>query len=107
MRKLNVDDVFNAAQLVDIFDIPKLYDRLKGASRKNPEDFAKQAMVIMIQDAGTAENRQRIYEFLAGPFEMPAGEVSTMPFVDFCKGIMEIGQVSEWESFLKSVSGTE
>lgn len=107
MRKLNVDDVFDASNLIDIFSLPAVYSKLKDADRSNPEDFAKQAMIVLIKEASTETARMRLYEFLSGPFEIPAQELRKMPFLEFCKGLSEIAEVAEWEAFIQSVQATK
>lgn len=107
MRKLNVDDVFNASNLIDLFSLPKVYTKLKDADKSNPEDYAKQAMIILIKEASTESARMRIYEFLSGPFELPAQELRKMPFLEFCKGLAKIAEVAEWEAFIQSVQATK
>ena len=71
MRKLNVDDVFNASNLIDLFSLPAVYSKLKDADRSDPEGFARMAMIVLIKEAATESSRRKIYEFLSGPFEIP------------------------------------
>lgn len=107
MRKLNVDDVFNASNLIDLFSLPAVYSKLKDADRSDPEGFARMAMMVLIKEAATESSRRKIYEFLSGPFEIPAEELRGMPFLEFCKGLAQIAEVGEWEAFIRSVQATK
>lgn len=103
MRRLTLDDVFNASELMEMFNLPEVYVRLAKADRNDPVGFAVQSLMVFMKQAGTDQNRQKIYEFLAGPFEKTAAEMREMPFVEIAKGIVQIADVKEWQSFLSSV----
>lgn len=107
MRKLILDDTFNAAGLIEIFQLPEVYARLAKADRSDPTGFAIQALIVFMKQAGTEENRKKIYDFLSGPFEVSAEELKNMPLLDVAKGIVEIASVDDWKAFLKSVRSTK
>lgn len=99
MRKLTLDDTFNAAELIEMFQLPEVYARLAKADRSDPTGFAIQALIVFMKQAGTDENRKKIYDFLAGPFESTAEELKAMPLLDVAKGICEIADVDDWKAF--------
>ena len=103
MRRLTLDDTFNAAELIEIFQLPEVYAKLVKADRSDPAGFATMAMIVFMKQAGTDENRKKIYEFLSGPFEKPAEEIRQMPLVEVAKGICEVADVEDWKAFLSSV----
>ena len=107
MRKLTLDDTFNAAELIEIFQLPEVYAKLAKADRSDPVGFATMAMVVFMKQAGTDENRKRIYEFLSGPFEISAEEVRKMPLVEVANGICQVADVEDWKAFLSSVRNTK
>ena len=107
MRKLTLDDTFNAAELIEIFQLPEVYARLAKADRSDPTGFAIQALIVFMKQAGTDENRKKIYDFLAGPFESTSEELKAMPLLDVAKGICEIADVDDWKAFLNSVRSTK
>lgn len=107
MRKLTLDDTFNAAELIEMFQLPEVYARLAKADRSDPTGFAIQALIVFMKQAGTDENRKKIYDFLAGPFESTAEELKAMPLLDVAKGICEISDVDDWKAFLNSVRSTK
>lgn len=107
MRKLTLDDTFNAAELIEIFQLPEVYARLAKADRSDPTGFAIQALIVFMKQAGTDENRKKIYDFLAGPFESTAEELKAMPLLDVAKGICETADVDDWKAFLNSVRSTK
>lgn len=103
MRRLTLDDTFNAAELIEIFQLPEVYAKLAKADRSDPVGFATMAMIVFMKQAGTDENRNKIYEFLSGPFEMNPDDIRKMPLVEVAKGICEVADVEDWKAFLSSV----
>ena len=107
MRALTLDDTFNASELLEMFQLPEVYAKLAKADRTDPEGFAIQALFVFMKQAGTEDNRKKIYQFLSGPFEKPVDEIRNMPLVDVAKGICEIANIDQWKSFLISVRSTK
>lgn len=103
MRKLNVEDIFNAMQLADLFDMKKVYDRMKSLNKKDAQSVGMNAFFILLKEASNDENRNRIYEFLSGPFEMKAEDIKTLDAIEFGKMIVKIASIEEWMAFIKSL----
>lgn len=107
MRTLTLDDTFNAAELIEMFQLPEVYARLAKADRSDPTGFAIQALIVFMKQAGTDENRKKIYQFLSGPFEKTAEEMKAMPLIEVAKGLCQIADIDEWKAFLSSVQSTK
>lgn len=131
MRKLKAPDVFAALRVVSVVekkeDISKIIRQIveqaedkveaeKKAAKadgveytpgKRESDFAVEvgvnAVFTFLELATTRRAEARIYEFLAGPFEMPPEAVQDMGAGEFMRSVAEMARENDLGSFFKSV----
>lgn len=124
MRKLIASDVFAALRVVSaiekkqgiettIKDLVKNAENEtkadgddKTASERN-DDFIVRVGVSgvfkIIEIATEARVEGRVYEFLAGPFEMTPADVQNMPLPDFVENVTRLTKENDLSSFFTSV----
>ena len=57
----------------------------------------------IIEIATEARGEGRVYEFLAGPFEMSPADVQNMPLPDFVENVTRLTKENDLSSFFTSV----
>lgn len=124
MRKLIASDVFAALRVVSAIEKKQgiettIKDLVKNAENETKDDgddkTAKErnddfivrvgvsGVFKIIEIATEARVEGRVYEFLAGPFEMTPADVQNMPLPDFVKNVTRLTKENDLSSFFTSV----
>lgn len=124
MRKLIASDVFAALRVVSAIEKKQgiettIKDLVKNAenetkadgddktAKERNDDFIVRVGVSgvfkIIEIATEARVEGRVYEFLAGPFEMTPADVQNMPLPDFVENITRLTKENDLGSFFTSV----
>lgn len=124
MRKLIASDVFAALRVVSAIEKKQgiettIKDLVKNAenetkadgddktAKERNDDFIVRVGVSgvfkIIEIATEARVEGRVYEFLAGPFEMTPADVQNMPLPDFVENVTRLTKESDLSSFFTSV----
>lgn len=124
MRKLIASDVFAALRVVSAIEKKQgiettIKDLVKNAenetkadgddktAKERNDDFIVRVGVSgvfkIIEIATEARVEGRVYEFLAGPFEMTPADVQNMPLPDFVENVTRLTNENDLSSFFTSV----
>lgn len=124
MRKLIASDVFAALRVVSAIEKKQgiettIKDLVKNAenetkadgddktAKERNDDFIVRVGVSgvfkIIEIATEARVEGRVYEFLAGPFEMSPADVQNMPLPDFVENVTRLTKENDLSSFFTSV----
>lgn len=124
MRKLIASDVFAALRVVSAIEKKQgiettIKDLVKNAenetnadgddktAKERNDDFIVRVGVSgifkVIEIATEARVEGRVYEFLAGPFEMAPADVQSMPLPDFIESVTRLTKENDLSSFFTSV----
>lgn len=124
MRKLIASDVFAALRVVSAIEKKQgiettIKDLVKNAenetkadgddktAKERNDDFIVRVGVSgvfkIIEIATEARVEGRVYEFLAGPFEMTPADVQNMPLPDFVENVTCLTKENDLSSFFTSV----
>ena len=124
MRKLIASDVFAALRIVSAIEKKQgiettIKDLVKNAENETKDDgddkTAKErnddfivrvgvsGVFKIIEIATEARVEGRVYEFLAGPFEMTPADVQNMPLPDFVENVTRLTKENDLSSFFTSV----
>lgn len=124
MRKLIAADVFAALRVVSAIEKKQdiettIKDLVKNAENETKDDgddkTAKErnddfivrvgvsGVFKIIEIATEARVEGRVYEFLAGPFEMTPADVQNMPLPDFVENVTRLTKENDLSSFFTSV----
>ena len=124
MRKLIASDVFAALRVVSAIEKKQgiettIKDLVKNAEKETKDDgddkTAKErnddfivrvgvsGVFEIIEIATEARVEGRVYEFLAGPFEMTPADVQNMPLPDFVENVTRLTKENDLSSFFTSV----
>lgn len=124
MRKLIASDVFAALRVVSAIEKKQgiettIKDLVKNAENETKADgddkTAKErnddyivrvgvsGVFKIIEIATEARVEGRVYEFLAGPFEMTPADVQNMPLPDFVENVTRLTKENDLSSFFTSV----
>lgn len=124
MRKLIASDVFAALRVVSAIEKKQdiettIKDLVKNAenetkadgddktAKERNDDFIVRVGVSgvfkIIEIATEARVEGRVYEFLAGPFEMTPANVQNMPLPDFVENVTRLTKENDLSSFFTSV----
>lgn len=123
MRKLISSDVFAALRVVSAIEKKQgiettIKDLVKNAEKETKDDgddkTAKErnddfivrvgvsGVFKIIEIATEARVEGRVYEFLAGPFEMTPADVQNMPLPDFVENVTRLTKENDLSSFFTS-----
>ena len=124
MRKLIASDVFAALRVDSAIEKKQgiettIKDLVKNAEKETKDDgddkTAKErnddfivrvgvsGVFKIIEIATEARVEGRVYEFLAGPFEMTPADVQNMPLPDFVENVTRLTKENDLSSFFTSV----
>lgn len=124
MRKLIASDVFAVLRVVSAIEKKQgiettIKDLVKNAenetkadgddktAKERNDDFIVRVGVSgvfkIIEIATEARVEGRVYEFLAGPFEMTPADVQNMPLPDFVENVTRLTKENDLSSFFTSV----
>lgn len=124
MRKLIASDVFAALRVVSAIEKKQgiettIKELVKNAenetkadgddktAKERNDDFIVRVGVSgvfkIIEIATEARVEGRVYEFLAGPFEMTPADVQNMPLPDFVENVTRLTKENDLSSFFTSV----
>lgn len=124
MRKLIASDVFAALRVVSAIEKKQgiettIKELVKNAenetkadgddktAKERNDDFIVRVGVSgvfkIIEIATEARVEGRVYEFLAGPFEMTPADVQNMPLPDFVENATRLTKENDLSSFFTSV----
>lgn len=128
MRKLIASDVFAALRVVSAIEKKQgiettIKDLVKNAenetkadgddktAKERNDDFIVRVGVSgvfkIIEIATETRVEGRVYEFLAGPFEMTPADVQNMPLPDFVENVTRLTKENDLSSFFTSVRKLE
>lgn len=102
MRSLQTQDIFSLARVLkeaDIVEVIKNIDKT--------QDERQVGMSVIFEIVGNCADEyceEKIYKFLAGPFEMTEKEVRELDLEELIDKIFEIASVEKWKSFLSKAS---
>lgn len=110
MRKLITHDAFLAFRVLKEIDIKQELIRMAEVVKsRNEEDTDKlqtevgmELIMGILANAGTESAERAVYAFLAGPMEIPAGELAQMDLLEFMgevKKLIEFIDKDEWRDF--------
>lgn len=104
MRNLQTRDMFNAVRLIKSLN---LKEDIRGVilNATNTEDSTKDNtgidLLFVILDKACEQNTEdKIYEFLAGPFECNSEDVAEMDIIDLFDNLKQVASIDKWKSFL-------
>ena len=124
MRKLIASDVFAALRVVSAIEKKQGIETTNKDLVKNAENETKadgddktakernddfivrvgvSGVFKIIEIATEARVEGRVYEFLAGPFEMTPADVQNMPLPDFVENVTRLTKENDLSSFFTSV----
>lgn len=124
MRKLIASDIFAALRVVSAIEKKQgiettIKDLVKNAenetkadgddktAKERNDDFIVRVGVSgvfkIIEIATEARVEGRVYDFLAGPFEMTPADVQNMPLPDFVENVTRLTKENDLSSFFTSV----
>lgn len=124
MRKLIASDLFAALRVVSAIEKKQgiettIKELVKNAenetkadgddktAKERNDDFIVRVGVSgvfkIIEIATEARVEGRVYEFLAGPFEMTPADVQNMPLPDFVENVTRLTKENDLSSFFTSV----
>lgn len=105
MRKLNVDDLFEAVALTEVINLNILYEEISKKYQKVPQgekELKKVGYDIfleLIRQATSKEKKKAIYNFLSRPFECTPEEVGELSLIDCASKLYEAASIKEWRDF--------
>lgn len=108
MRKLQTSDVFSAMRLIKKANLKEeLRPVLRRASTSNlsVEDVGIEAIIDFMGIISEKNAEQAIYEVLAGPFEITAKEVETMPPMQLVNNLTELAKENDLKVFFQALFG--
>ena len=108
MRKLNTADVFAAARVIRASGMKTELQALvkRAASSDSPVgDIGIEGFLTIMEALAERKSEQAIYELMAGPLEMDAQAVATLPLDELAKMLQEISKEMDLKRFFSYVSG--
>lgn len=112
MRKLITHDAFLAFRVLKEIDIKQELIRMAEVVRsrttddedteKIQQEVGMELIMGVLANAGTESAERAVYAFLAGPMEIPAGELAQMDLLEFMnevKKLIEFIDKDEWRDF--------
>jgi len=112
MRSLQTRDLFNAVRLVKEIGIR---EEIKNVALKvNVNDENKEKinieeigidLIFSIFDRAVEKNvEEKIYEFLAGPFECEVNDIAKMDPLELLERITKVADIKKWKDFLSKAA---
>lgn len=106
MRRINGSDVFAAVRVIQKSGLKeKLKPALKMASEKGVDINEVGIEGIMTAVFSLAESEKAIWEILAEPFEMTAGDLAKLDIEELCDGLEFLYKDGGLLAFFKRLSG--
>lgn len=107
MRKLQTKDIFSAMRLIRKANLrEEIKPIIIMAANKEikTEDVGVEAVLTIIETFVEKKAENEIYNFLAGPFEIPAEEISDMDMMEFIEKLGELAKESDIKAFFTTLS---
>lgn len=111
MRQLKTSDLFSAMRVVKAAGIKDEIKRiaLENESKKdvNVREVGAELVLSIVEGLAEKNAEEKFYEFLAGPLEMPAGEIQDLPFTALIEKFKELSSMMApegWTNFFKSLA---
>lgn len=108
MRKLNTSDVFAMARIIRASGVRgELRPLIKQAveSESTLEDIGIDGILMIFEALAERKAENAIYEALAGPLEVSAGEVADIPLLDMVERLKTLAEENDLKRFFGYVSG--
>lgn len=112
MRKLIGKDIFEAFRIIKKAGLKEeLQPLIKSLASKvkedgvNIEDIGISTILTIIEIMTEKKAEQGIWEFLAGPFEMAAGDVAELDFADLMDKFDQLVEDNDLKRFFTRLSG--
>lgn len=105
MKKLNTKDVFNALRLIKSLDIKKEAEGVLREADSVDDVFSDGYALIyaLFEKAVEQSAENKLYEFLAGPYEMTAEEVGDLSISEQMKNIKQLAKENDLKVFIQDV----
>lgn len=105
MKELNTKDVFNALRLIRSLDIKKEAEGVLREADSVDDVFSDgYALVyVLFEKAVEQSAEKKLYEFLAGPYEMTAEEVGNLSISEQIKNIKQLAKENDLKVFIQDV----
>lgn len=109
MRNLQTRDMFNAVRLIKNLN---LKEDIRGIilNAANKEDSSEDKndnmnigvdLLFVILDKACEKNtEEKVYEFLAGPFECTSEQVASLDPIDLFENLKNVANIERWKTFL-------
>lgn len=102
MRKANVNDMFNVVRLINDLNLKEdIFQSQKG--EEDVEKIGYNIIFDILSKATTKDAQKRIYECLADPYEMTAGEVGEMPYMELVETFADCFDIKTLKNFIMRV----
>ena len=106
MRKLNTSDVFAMARVIRASgirgELQELIRRVAGSDTP-AESVGIEGFLIIMEALAERKSETAIYEALAGPFEMDAGDIATMDLESLSERLTELVKENDLKRFFDFV----
>lgn len=103
MRRLKSTDLFSAMRFAKAAGLREQITKIALKARENgaikEEELGAEMIVMMFEGASDAKAEEKLYEFLAGPFEMPVEEIRNMELLDLFNKFAEFKDIEDVEGW--------
>lgn len=104
MRRLKSADLFAAMRFAKTAGLREQITEIALKARENggaikEEELGAEMIVMMFEGASDAKAEEKLYEFLAGPFEMPVEEIRNMELLDLFNKFAEFKDIEDVEGW--------
>lgn len=107
MRNLQAKDLFTLGRVLKGIkpqEVIKEVNEDTTINKENPKVAGVAIIFGVLERAVEKKSEEKIFEFLAGPMEMTAKEVSELDPIDLIEGLFEIASFEKWKDFLSRAS---
>ncbi len=108
MRKLTTQDVFAALRIVSdlqLKDEVQALAQLANDGKLSRDEIGAQAFMKVLDLFVSKKAEGRVYEFLAGPFEVTPEEVRDLPLMELAENIKELAEENDIAGFFTLLGG--
>ena len=105
MRKLQTRDLFSAGRMIKELDLKNTIKELGlKANKENSYEIGAELILRIFEKASERKSEEKIYEFLAGPFEMNPEEVAKLELNSLLENMKKISDIENLKSFFKNAA---
>ena len=108
MRKLTTQDVFAALRIasdLQLKDEVKTLAQLANDGKLSRDEIGAQAFMKVLDLFVSKKAEGRIYEFLAGPFEITPEQVRDLPLMELAENIKALAEENDLAGFFTLLGG--